>query len=170
MSDPNKQKKLKAKLGANFQNNYLAGYFETTQSSIGTWYIDYNQALGEMYQDAEFLTEEENPEDSVLLRGRVGSNGQASGKVKVVHPDRLDDEFEHGSILVCTMTTPNHVPLMQKAAAIVTDQGGILCHAAIVARELNIPCIVGTLEATIKLNDGDLIFVDAVSGVISRAE
>jgi pyruvate,water dikinase len=68
------------------------------------------------------------------------------------------------------MTTPELVPLMQKAAAIVTDLGGILSHAAIVSRELGKPCVVGTGKATQVLNDGDLVEVDAENGTVRKIE
>ena len=66
------------------------------------------------------------------------------------------------------MTTPEFVPLMQKAAAIITDQGGILSHAAIVSRELGKPCITGTENATSLLKDGDMVEVDADEGVVRK--
>lgn len=75
-----------------------------------------------------------------------------------------------GEILVTGMTRPEYVPLMKKAAAIVTDEGGITCHAAIVSRELKKPCIIGTKIATQVLNDGDLVEVDAERGVVRVLE
>ena len=66
------------------------------------------------------------------------------------------------------MTSPDWVPLMRKAAAIVTDSGGMTCHAAIVSRELGIPCVVGTGEATKRLRDGELVTVDATHGVVTE--
>lgn len=75
--------------------------------------------------------------------------------------------FQEGEILVSPMTIPDFLPAMKKAAAFVTDEGGILCHAAIVARELNKPCVVGTKFATQVLKDGDLITVDATNGIIT---
>ncbi|HEX5448000.1 MAG TPA: PEP-utilizing enzyme, partial [Candidatus Saccharimonadales bacterium] len=67
------------------------------------------------------------------------------------------------------VTTPDYVPLMKKASAIVTDQGGILSHAAIVARELGVPCIVGTADATKVLKNGQKVLVDADNGVVTLA-
>jgi phosphoenolpyruvate synthase/pyruvate phosphate dikinase len=66
-----------------------------------------------------------------------------------------------GNILVCPMTLPDYVPAMKKARAIITNEGGITCHAAIISRELKIPCIVGTKIATQVLKDGDRVEVDA---------
>ena len=73
-----------------------------------------------------------------------------------------------GDVLVTHMTSPDWVPLMRRAAAIVTDSGGMTCHAAIVSRELGVPCVVGTAEATHKLRDGELVTVDATHGVVLR--
>ncbi len=74
--------------------------------------------------------------------------------------------FNDGEVLVTHMTTPDWVPLMRKAAAIVTDSGGMTCHAAIVSRELGIPCVVGTGDATQKLRNGELVTVDATQGTV----
>src|SRR3989344_1267254 len=100
------------------------------------------------------------------IAGQTGSPGKAEGPVRIVDPDKLDKSFPKGAILVCEVTTPNYVPLMQKAAAIVTDQGGILSHAAIVARELKKPCIVSTGNATKKLKNGQKVLVNADKGVV----
>ena len=75
-------------------------------------------------------------------------------------------KMEKGDILVSQITYPNLLPAMKKAAAIVTNVGGVICHAAIIARELNIPCIVGTKNATKVLKDGDIIEVNANNGII----
>ena len=75
-------------------------------------------------------------------------------------------KIEKGEILVTPMTNPKYLPAIHKSSAIITDQGGTLCHAAIVAREFNIPCIVGTKIATQALHDGDLVEVDATKGMI----
>jgi pyruvate,water dikinase len=101
--------------------------------------------------------------------GLSGSAGKASGKVKIIHKDNIDEDFEDGSVLVCPVTTPIYVPLMEKAAAIVTDQGGILSHAAIIARELGKPCIVATGNASQILKDGQLVTVNADDGLVTVA-
>ena len=75
-------------------------------------------------------------------------------------------KVEEGDILVTNQTTPEYMPLMKKASAFVTDQGGITCHAAIIAREMKKPCIIGTKIATKFLHDGDLVEVDANKGVV----
>ena len=77
-------------------------------------------------------------------------------------------KFKAGNVLVTTMTSPDFVPAMKKAAAIVTDEGGITCHAAIVSRELGIPCVIGTRIATKVLKDGEKVEVDAVKGIVRK--
>jgi len=101
------------------------------------------------------------------LTGSVASKGgKIEGIVKVVLSPKDFDKFEEGDILVASETTPNFVPLMKKAKAIVTETGGITSHAAIISRELRKPCIIGTKIATQVLKDGDLVEVDAESGVV----
>lgn len=159
------QTKLASELEANFAHDYLEGYFESTDSrEFGTWFIDYSPSLGNMYED--FVIQTSVPSDG-LVKGQTGCGGRASGLVYIVEPDNLDVNFPAGGILVCSVTTPAYVPLMQKAAAIVTDQGGILSHAAIVARELKKPCIVATGNATKALKDGQQVTVDADAGTVS---
>ncbi|HMK45515.1 MAG TPA: phosphoenolpyruvate synthase [Methanocella sp.] len=100
----------------------------------------------------------------ILLEGLGASPGVASGKVKIVTSmDTLDRVLE-GDILVTKMTTPDMVPAMKRSAAIVTDEGGLTCHAAIVSRELGTPAVVGTKEATRILEDGSLVTVDGEKG------
>lgn len=106
----------------------------------------------------------------VLVRGLSASPGLASGVVHVIDsPDDID-QFKKGEILVTLMTSPDWVPAMKKAAAIVTNNGGMTCHAAIVSREMQIPCIVGTkskkVAATDVLKTGDVITVDATNGIV----
>ena len=102
------------------------------------------------------------------LKGTVASKGKARGNVRVV----LDPKgpgaraFLKGEILVTSMTRPEFLPLMKIAEAIVTDEGGITSHAAIVSRELKKPCIIGTRTATKVLKDGDLVEVDADRGIV----
>jgi pyruvate,water dikinase len=102
----------------------------------------------------------------VLLSGAPASPGVASGPVKIVpDPSQIDKVLE-GDILVAEMTTPDFVPAMKRAAAIVTDRGGRTAHAAIVSRELGIPCIVGCEKATAILKDGQVITVDGSNGKV----
>ena len=102
----------------------------------------------------------------VLVRGLGAAPGSASGSVRLLEDPHDTSAFHDGEVLVTHMTTPDWVPLMRKAAAIVTDSGGMTCHAAIVSRELGIPCIVGTGEATKRLRNGELVTVDATHGTV----
>jgi phosphohistidine swiveling domain-containing protein len=166
VEDPEKRKDITRKLKGEFTHDYLQGYFETVSSKeFGLWFVDYSPALGKLYSDMDIRTAQIKAKS--IVSGMAGSSGTASGKVKIVQPDNLDIDFEKGSVLVCAVTTPMYVPLMQKAAAIVTDQGGILSHAAIVARELKKPCIVGTTNATKKLKNGQLVTVNATDGIVT---
>ena len=106
----------------------------------------------------------------VIVKGLPPSPGQVSGRVHVnLHPSRID-ECKEGEILVTEMTAPDWVPAMKKAKAIVTDSGGMTCHASIVSRELGIPCIVGTKSrgeaATTTIPDGIDVTIDATHGVV----
>ncbi len=101
-----------------------------------------------------------------LLEGSVGSRGVVSGKVQLIQ-NRLDiQKFKAGYVLVSVTTNPDYIPAMQKAVAFITDEGGITCHAAIVARELGKPCVVGTKIATKVLKDGMMVEVDAENGIV----
>jgi pyruvate,water dikinase len=101
-----------------------------------------------------------------LVRGLGAGPGVASGRVRVLAAASDGARLRTGEILVAKMTSPDWVPLMRRASAIVTDAGGMTSHAAIVSRELGIPCIVGTGDATTKLADGALVTVDAARGVV----
>jgi pyruvate, water dikinase len=103
-----------------------------------------------------------------LIRGLGASPGKASGAVRVLHTPDEGFRFQPGEILVAVMTSPDWVPLMRRAAAIITDGGGMTSHAAIVSRELGVPCIVGSGRATRVLRDGDIVTVDAREGVVRR--
>ena len=102
-----------------------------------------------------------------LVRGLGAAPGMASGAVRVVTAREQAGDLEEGEVLVTHMTAPDWVPLMRRAAAIVTDSGGMTCHAAIVSRELGIPCVVGTGEATKVLHDGEMVTVDAGEGIVT---
>ncbi|PCC70772.1 phosphoenolpyruvate synthase [Nannocystis exedens] len=101
-----------------------------------------------------------------LLHGLGASPGTASGKVRVLRSPDEGGRLEAGEVLVATMTSPDWVPTMRRAAAVVTDSGGMTCHAAIVSRELKIPAVVGAREATRVLRDGELVTVDGKRGQV----
>ncbi|HVW19151.1 MAG TPA: PEP/pyruvate-binding domain-containing protein, partial [Solirubrobacteraceae bacterium] len=107
-----------------------------------------------------------------LVRGLGAAPGSGSGVARIVRSLQDAARLGDGDVLVTHMTAPDWVPLMRRAAAVVTDSGGMTCHAAIVSRELGVPCLVGTGDATSKLRDGELVTVDATHGVVvaGRAE
>jgi phosphohistidine swiveling domain-containing protein len=104
------------------------------------------------------------------VTGNVANRGYAKGVVRILK--KVDDilKVESGDIIVSPMTTPNYIVAMGKAAAFVTDEGGVLCHAAIISREMNKPCIVGTGNATQVFKDGDVVEVDADKGIVRLVE
>ena len=118
----------------------------------------------------ETVVEATTTKRKIVVKGLPASPGKAAGRAHVIeNPEDIDD-FKEGEILVTTMTAPDWVPAMKKAKAIVTDAGGMTCHASIVSRELGIPCIVGTKsrseEATKTITDGQMITVDATNGIV----
>ncbi len=103
------------------------------------------------------------------FRGVPASAGNARGEVCIVNGEKEFGKMREGRILVSPMTRPEFVPLMKKAAGIITDEGGLTCHAAVVSRELGIPCIVGTRKATAVLKDGDVVEMDGKTGMVKKA-
>ena len=101
-----------------------------------------------------------------IIKGAIAYKGITKGYVKIVLQNENIKDVKQGDILVTVMTFPNFIPAMEKAAAFITDEGGILCHAAIVAREMKKPCVIGTKIATKVLKDGDLVEVDADKGIV----
>jgi phosphohistidine swiveling domain-containing protein/predicted transcriptional regulator len=104
------------------------------------------------------------------FRGMPASRGRVRGKVKVIMSVKELDKVEQGDILVAVMTRPDYIAGIKRAAAIVTNEGGVTCHAAIVSRELGIPCVIGTKIATKVLKDGDLVEVNANHGVVTKVK
>lgn len=102
------------------------------------------------------------------FRGLTASTGKVRGRAKIVTSVKDVDKVEEGDILVAVMTRPDYIMGIKKAAAIVTDEGGITCHAAIISRELGIPCIIGTKIGTKILKDGDLVEVNANHGWVRK--
>jgi pyruvate,water dikinase len=101
-----------------------------------------------------------------IVRGAAASPGIGSGHVRILKSPKEIDKVKSGDVLVAPMTSPDYVPAMKKAAAIVTDQGGLTSHAAIVSRELGVPCVVGCNEATTKLKDDVVVTVDGSKGMV----
>ncbi len=114
--------------------------------------------------------ESEAASEDILTTGLGASPGLASGKVVIYDMSMSLDVVKDGDILVTTMTMPDMVPAMSRAAAIVTNEGGMTCHAAIISRELGTPCVVGTTNATTILKNGQVITVDGTTGTVYKGD
>lgn len=168
----------------------LAGYAKQIEKHYGCymdmeWALDQNNKLWIVQARPETVwsqrrkqeqkqrvseNSEVTSEHKVLLKGLPASPGFACGKVHVIDDPKDINEFKEGEILVTLMTSPDWVPAMKKASAIITNNGGMTCHAAIVSREMQIPCLVGTTSrgsaATKVLKTGEIVTVDAKNGVV----
>lgn len=111
---------------------------------------------------------EETADASVDIKGQTARPGRAHGKARIIRKVSDASKMKKGEIVVSPMTTPDMLMALKHASAIITDEGGTLCHASLVARELGIPCIIGTRIATKVLKDGDTVEVDAEKGVIRK--
>lgn len=164
----------------------LASYAEEIEKHYGCymdmeWSLDQNDKLWLVQARPETVWSQRKKEESgenesaptehkVLLQGLPASPGIASGRVHVIDDPKDIKEFKDGEVLVTLMTSPDWVPAMKKASAIITNNGGMTCHAAIVSREMEIPCLVGTASrdkaATQTLKNGQVVTVDAKNGVV----
>lgn len=114
------------------------------------------------------------PKQKIILKGIIANKGKVEGKVRIIDADTINDKklmeevskVKKGDILVTTMTRPIFVTAMRKAVAIIAERGGILCHAAMVAREFNLPCIISAKDATRVLKNSQKVLVDANKGII----
>jgi phosphoenolpyruvate synthase/pyruvate phosphate dikinase len=129
------------------------GYFITAGKKADKYFDEFNKI------EEEYVVE---------LRGVVASSGYARGRVRIIKKTEQMKDFKTGEILVVNQTTPEFVPIMKKAAAIITEQGGITSHASIISRELKKPCIIGTKIATRALMNGETVEVDARNGIVRR--
>ena len=117
----------------------------------------------------KILKELEEQSEETEIKGQVACNGLKKkyiGRVKIILSPKQGNKLKKSEFLVATMTTPDYILLMKKAAGFITDEGGVTCHAAIVSREMNKPCIIGTKIATKVLKDGDLVEGDAETGIV----
>ena len=108
--------------------------------------------------------------EDILLSGTPGSPGIARGPVRVVQSASEFGKLQAGEVLVAPVTNPAWTPLFQRAAAVVVDTGGSASHAAIVAREYGIPAVMGTMNGTTELKDGQWVEVDGSHGLVMKAE
>lgn len=160
-----KQNILKEKVQAEFtREGFLKGYFEySIWSPTEKYFIDYNRIIPDIIN----TTNPSIGEQIGQLTGMCASPGKVTGRAKIVL-DPLNTEFNDGEILVTTMTMIDFAPIMKKAGGIITEQGSLLSHAAIVSRELKKPCIINVKNATKLISDGELIQIDADCGLIKK--
>jgi phosphoenolpyruvate synthase/pyruvate phosphate dikinase len=130
------------------------------------WTVIFREETLEVINIKLTLLAEDKDEHTDLIRGKTAYPGFVNGRVRLIFSKDDLDIIQNGEILVTNMTTPEFVPALQKVGAFITDEGGITSHAAIVAREMKIPCIIGTKNATQKLKDGDEVEVDATNGIV----
>ncbi len=124
---------------------------------------DYGYFVGEEADKIEKIIQHKITHD---LKGEIGYKGIVRGTVRIINNPNKYDRFNEGDVLVTGMTRPEFLPLINKSSAILTDAGGVLSHAAIMARELKKPCIIGMQVVTQVLKDGDLVEIDANVGIV----
>jgi phosphohistidine swiveling domain-containing protein len=129
---------------------------------IRTWYVTRADRL------AKRIIPLERDDRQREFQGRTASAGHAKGRARIVRGVADLPSFRKGEVLVVNNTTPDFVPVMRKASAIVAEEGGITAHVAVVSREMKIPCVVGIPRITYVLNTGDLIEVNADTGVVRK--
>ncbi|MBN1385495.1 hypothetical protein JW968_00790 [Candidatus Woesearchaeota archaeon] len=155
-----------------FLNNKMVDKMELEKRNMGCVMVSRNGKNSFEYgkQAKAYIIQIEQHEmpDSDEIKGMCACPGIATGIVKLIFFPEDMSKMEQGNILVSPATNPDVVPAMKKAAAIITDAGGVTSHAAIVSRELNVPCIIGTKIATKVLKDEDLVEVDAVKGIVRK--
>lgn len=151
-----------------FQNKMPS--FETIEERK-KGYIFFDNRLELVTNISEWLEEQKilikSLQDEKTIKGSIAYVGKKTGKVCQVFKKEDFQKFKKGDILVTTMTTPKFTPILKIAGAIVTDEGGITCHAAIISRELKIPCIIGCRNATELLKDGMTVEVNANEGIVN---
>ncbi len=146
---------------------FIKGYKDGVKEFIifGNEFIYDKKVLDDFKRELAKLKDEIQTKE---IKGYVASKGKASGVVKIVLTEKDLGKVEEGDVMVATNTNPSYMTAIKKVSAIVTDEGGLLCHAAIVSRELNIPCVIGTKNATAILKDGNLVEVDANNGIVKK--
>lgn len=145
---------------------------QMAERRFGMVYLYENEAESIVLMNPEEVIEaihlEEKGEEKLsVLTGRAACVGIRKGIAKVIERNSDMENFKDGDILVSLEADPDLIPIMRRAGAIVTDQGGITCHAAVIAREFNIPCVIGTIHATKCIQDGDILMVDAYKGEVT---
>ncbi len=171
VESPEKRVALTDRLHVSFANDeYIMGYFEGICGPGGEFrFIDFNMALAQPIDDSYWSSIRQQQESApAQIHGLTASRGVARGRARVLlYHDSLDTEFQRGDILVCVEPVPMMVPLLAEAGGLVSDRGGILSHPSIVCRELKVPCIIGTHNATELIRNGAMIELDASAGLVT---
>lgn len=163
-----------AKIGKKIEEHYNSPQDTEFAIEKGKIYMVQSRPITTLNQNAKIKDQNEGVKSieenkaEIILKGAAASMGIVSGPVKIIHHHEEIDKVEEGDILVTEMTTPDFVPAMKRAKGIVTDTGGRTCHAAIVSRELGIPCVVGTATATSKLKTSQIVTVDGSKGLVYK--
>jgi phosphoenolpyruvate synthase/pyruvate phosphate dikinase len=152
-------KKISSKIIEERRKGFIAGIIE------GQQYFSFGK---EAHKLSQWVDLELNKVDQSIkeLKGQPACKGFVKGKVRIALNPEQAHAIKEGEVLVCPMTNPDYVPAMKRSSAIVTDEGGLLSHAAIMSREFNKPCVIGTKIATKLLKNGDMVEVDANKGII----
>ncbi|MDX2055031.1 MAG: phosphoenolpyruvate synthase [Polyangiaceae bacterium] len=145
-------------LGLKVEEHYGAPQDMEWAEAEGQWYL---------VQTRPITTLNKAGQGELLVSGLGASPGVAHGKVRVIRDPSDGGQLQDGEVLVAPMTSPDWVPAIRRAAALVTDSGGVTCHAAIVSRELGIPCVVGTRTATRVLRAGEVVTADGTKGRVT---
>jgi pyruvate,water dikinase len=157
-----------AKIGQKLQEHYYFPQDIEWAREDGKLYIVQTRPVTTIKKEEKKVAQDLKVSETPILSGVGASPGIGTGEVKVLKSPKEIDKVKDGDVLVAKMTSPDYVPAMKKANAIITDEGGQTSHAAIVSRELGIPCVVGTKEATSRLKEGDVVTVDGASGLVYR--
>lgn len=144
------------------RNKYFALYFDNGEYHI----YSSKKEVEDLVKANNLELDDADKTNNNILKGTIANTGKAEGRVRLVFNQKDANNLEPGEVLVSSMTAVEFLAGIRKASAIITDEGGIICHAAIISRELNKPCIIGTKNATSMLNTGDFVKVDADKGII----
>jgi len=158
-------------MGKRIQNHYNAPQDTEWAFHDDTLYMLQSRPITTLDNGSENGDTESDTEDrEVIIKGLGASPGMASGTVKIIKKIGELDKIKNGDIMVTTMTTPDMVPAMKRSSGIITDEGGITCHAAIISRELGIPCVVGTGNATETIKENNKVTIDGKKGFVFEGE
>lgn len=156
-------------MGKRIQKHYNAPQDTEWAFHDGNLYMLQSRPITTL-DDTKDINEYDGQDDlenrTLIVKGLGASPGMASGEVKIIHEIGELDKIKEGDIMVTTMTTPDMVPAMKRSSGIITDEGGVTCHAAIISRELGIPCVVGTGDATKVLVENNKVTLDGKKGLV----